>query len=46
MTSVGTVTGYLNSTWADRVVTGTAVAGVSVPSYWQGIVLVIVFAAE
>lgn len=30
----------------DRAVTGTAVMGVSVPNYWLGLVLVIVFAVE
>ncbi len=30
----------------DRLVTGTAVLGVSVPNYWLGLVLVIVFAVE
>ncbi len=30
----------------DRVVTGTAVMGVSVPNYWLGLVLVIIFAVE
>ena len=33
-------------TWIDRVVTGGAVFGVSLPNYWLGIVLVIVFAVE
>ncbi len=30
----------------DRLVTGTAVMGVSVPNYWLGLVMVIVFAVE
>jgi len=30
----------------DRTVTGTAVLGVSVPNYWLGLVMVIVFAVE
>ncbi len=30
----------------DRTVTGTAVMGVSVPNYWLGLVMVIVFAVE
>ena len=30
----------------DRVVTGAAVVGVSLPNYWLGIVLVIIFAVE
>ena len=32
--------------WIDRLVTGTAVMGVSVPNYWLGLVMVIVFAVE
>ena len=30
----------------DRLVTGTAVLGVSVPNYWLGLVMVIIFAVE
>ncbi len=40
----GTVAGYFNGTWIDKVVSAIAVAGVSVPHYWLGMVLVIVFA--
>jgi peptide/nickel transport system permease protein len=43
---MGTVAGCFPGTWVDRSVTGTAVLGVSVPNYWLGIVLVIVFAVE
>jgi len=39
----GTVAGYFQGTWIDKVVTTIAVAGVSVPHYWLGMVLVIVF---
>jgi peptide/nickel transport system permease protein len=39
----GFVAGYYNGTWIDRVVTGFAVTGVSVPHYWLGMVLVILF---
>ena len=39
----GFVAGYYNGTWVDKVVTSLAVAGVSVPHYWLGMVLVIVF---
>ena len=39
----GTVAGYRQGTWIDKVVTGVAVAGVSVPHYWLGMVLVIIF---
>jgi peptide/nickel transport system permease protein len=44
--TMGAIAGSFAGTWLDRVVTGTAVAGVSVPNYWLGIVLVILFAVE
>ncbi len=43
---LGVTAGYLNGSWADRVVTGIAVVGVSVPNYWLGMLLIIVFAVE
>jgi peptide/nickel transport system permease protein len=43
---MGTVAGCFPGRWIDRTVTGTAVVGVSLPNYWLGIVLVIVFAVE
>jgi peptide/nickel transport system permease protein len=39
----GFIAGYYNGTWVDKVVTSLAVAGVSVPHYWLGMVLVIIF---
>ena len=39
----GTVAGYKQGTWIDKSVTALAVAGVSVPHYWLGMVLVIIF---
>ena len=39
----GTVAGYRQGTWIDKSVTALAVAGVSVPHYWLGMVLVIIF---
>jgi peptide/nickel transport system permease protein len=44
--ALGVVAGCFPGRWIDRVVTGTAVIGVSLPNYWLGIVLVIVFAVE
>ena len=44
--AMGVVAGCFPGRWLDRVVTGTAVIGVSLPNYWLGIVLVIVFAVE
>jgi len=43
---LGVVAGRKSGTWIDRVVTGVAVLGVSVPNYWLGIVLVIIFSVE
>jgi peptide/nickel transport system permease protein len=42
----GLVAGYLKGTWVDRAATGLSVAGVCLPHYWLGLVLVIVFAVE
>ena len=41
--ALGFVAGYFNGTWIDKLVTSFAVAGVSVPHYWLGMVLVIIF---
>ena len=47
---LGTLAGCAAPTRAgrslDRLVTGTAVLGVSVPNYWLGLVMVIIFAVE
>lgn len=43
---LGGIAGYFQGTWIDKLVTGLAVTGVSVPHYWLGIVLVIVFSVE
>ncbi len=42
----GAIAGCFPGTWIDRLVTGSAVMGVSLPNYWVGIVLVIIFAVE
>src|SRR5438132_8049812 len=44
--AMGAIAGCFPGRWVDRAVTGTAVLGVSLPNYWVGIVLVIVFAVE
>jgi len=41
---LGTVAAYNAGSWIDRFVTGTSVLGVSIPNYWFGIVMVIIFA--
>ncbi|MCQ4159361.1 ABC transporter permease [Roseomonas sp. GC11] len=43
---LGTIAGYRSGGWMDRGVTGTAILGVSLPNYWLGIVLVILFSVE
>lgn len=39
----GTIAGYTNGSWIDKAVSAFAIGGVSVPHYWLGMVLVIVF---
>ncbi|WP_022721669.1 ABC transporter permease [Rhodopseudomonas sp. B29] len=42
----GLLAGYFRDTWVDKVSTGVAIAGVSVPHYWLGMVLVIIFSVQ
>jgi len=42
----GFVAGYFRGSWIDRLATTLSVIGVSVPHYWLGMVLVIVFSAQ
>jgi peptide/nickel transport system permease protein len=42
----GFLAGYYRDTWVDRLVTGIAIAGVSMPHYWLGMVLVIIFSVQ
>jgi peptide/nickel transport system permease protein len=44
-TFFGFVAGYFRDTWVDKVASAVSVVGVSVPHYWLGMVLVIIFAA-
>ena len=41
----GFVAGYFRNSWVDRAASVLSVLGVSVPHYWLGLVMVIVFAA-
>ena len=43
---LGFVAGYRRDTWIDRIASLVSVTGVSVPHYWLGMVLVIVFSAQ
>jgi peptide/nickel transport system permease protein len=42
----GLISGYFRDTWIDKVSTSIAIAGVSVPHYWLGMVLVIIFSVQ
>src|ERR1700748_1545989 len=39
----GLISGYFRDTWIDKVSTSIAIAGVSVPHYWLGLVLRLTF---
>ena len=42
----GLIAGYFRDTWIDKVATSIAIAGVSLPHYWLGMVLVIIFSVQ
>ncbi len=42
----GLIAGYFRDSWIDKVSTSIAIAGVSVPHYWLGMVLVIIFSVQ
>ena len=42
----GFVAGYFQNSWLDKVASLTSVVGVSVPHYWLGMVLVIIFSSQ
>jgi peptide/nickel transport system permease protein len=44
--SFGFVAGYFRGSWLDRAASTVAVLGVSVPHYWLGMVLVIIFSVQ
>jgi peptide/nickel transport system permease protein len=43
---LGILAGYFRGTWVDRLASLASVLGVSVPHYWLGMVLVIVFSVQ
>ncbi len=43
---LGLLAGYFAGTWVDKLASAVAISGVSVPHYWLGIVLVVIFSAE
>ncbi len=45
-TFFGFVAGYFRDSWLDKLASAVSVLGVSVPHYWLGMVMVIVFSAQ
>lgn len=45
-TTFGFVAGYFRDTWIDKLASALSVIGVSIPHYWLGMVLVIIFASQ
>lgn len=43
---LGTLAAFFNGRWIDKLATAIAITGVSVPHYWLGLVLVIVFSVQ
>lgn len=43
---LGFLAGYFRDSWLDKAVTSVAIAGVSLPNYWLGMVLVIIFSVN
>jgi peptide/nickel transport system permease protein len=41
---LGALAAYFNGSWLDKLFSGVAIAGVSLPHYWVGMVLVAIFA--
>jgi len=42
----GALAGYFRDSWIDRLVTTISITGVSMPHYWLGMVLVIIFSVQ
>ncbi len=42
----GAIAAYFRGGWIDRCITALSVVGVSVPNYWLGMVLIIIFSVE
>lgn len=43
---LGVIAAYKAGTWVDKLITAVAVFGISVPTFWLGVVLVILFAVN
>ncbi|EXJ11046.1 MULTISPECIES: ABC transporter permease [Nitrincola] len=43
---LGALAAFYNGTWVDKVATAVAITGVSIPHYWLGLLLVIIFSVQ
>jgi peptide/nickel transport system permease protein len=43
---LGTIAAFFQGRWLDKAASATAISGVSLPHYWVGIVLIIIFSVE
>jgi len=43
---IGALAGYFHGSWLDRFLSAISVTGISIPHYWLGMVLVVLFAVE
>jgi peptide/nickel transport system permease protein len=44
--ALGTIAAFFQGRWLDKAASATAIGGVSLPHYWVGIVLIIIFSVE
>jgi peptide/nickel transport system permease protein len=44
--TLGTIAAFFQGRWLDKAASATAISGVSLPHYWVGIVLIIIFSVE
>jgi peptide/nickel transport system permease protein len=44
--ALGTIAAFFQGRWLDKAASATAISGVSLPHYWVGIVLIIIFSVE
>jgi peptide/nickel transport system permease protein len=44
--TLGLIAAHTRRVWADRLITGASILGISVPHYWMGMVLVAIFAVH
>ncbi len=43
---LGVISAYKQDTWFDRLTAGTSVLGLSLPNFWIGIILILIFAVK